>query len=109
MAPRHALQFADESEVLSNLHFRVKRGRFRKVADAPLHFHGLLEDVEAGHVGGAIGGRKKAGEDAHGGGFPGAVGAQETHDLPLLNFKRDVIHRDSAGVSLREVLNRNHR
>ncbi len=69
---------------------------------------GLLEDVETGDVGGALAGRKKTGQDAHGRGFPGAVGAQEADDLPFLNFKRDMIDRDRAGVSLSEALNRNH-
>ena len=61
---------------------------------------GLLQHVEAGHRRAARRGRQEAGEDPHGGGLPGAVGAQEAHDLPLFDFEGDVVHGDSASVSL---------
>ena len=45
----------------------------------------------------AFRGRKETGENAHGGGFPGAVGAEKAHDLALLHFERDVVHRQQCG------------
>ena len=68
------LQPADEREVFGNLHFRVKRRRFGQIADALLHFVGILEDVVSSYSGGARGGWEEAGQHPHSGGFAGAVG-----------------------------------
>ena len=100
---------ADEVEVFVDLHFRVEGRRFGQVADALLDFEGLFEDVEAGHVGRAGGGREEAGEDAHGGGLPGAVRPEEAHDLPFFHFEGDVVYRDSASVSLGQTFDFDHR
>ena len=40
--------------------------------------------------------------------FPAPFGPRKPTIWPFLHFKRNVIHRESAGVSLREALNRNH-
>ena len=96
-----ALELADEVEVLADLHFRVERRRFGQVADALLHLHRLLHDVEAGDIAVPAVGRQEAGENAHGGGFPGAVRAEEADDLPLFHFKGDIVDSDVACVSLR--------
>ena len=108
LGARHALQFADKCQVFLHLHFRIHRRSLRQIADALLHFDRLLEHVEAGHGGAAFRRRKEAGQNAHGRGFPGAVRSEKADDLALLHFKRNVIHRERAGVSLREALNCNH-
>jgi hypothetical protein len=46
------------------------------------------------------GGREEAGQDAHRGGLAGAVGAEEADDLALFHLEGDVVHGDSACVSL---------
>ena len=69
---------------------------------------GFLEDIEPGHGGGARGGWQKAGQDPHGGGFAGAVRPQKADDLALLHLEGNVVHSDSAGVSLGQTLYFDH-
>ena len=69
---------------------------------------GFSMHVEAGDVGCARGGRKKAREDAHRGGFAGAVRTEKPDDLAFFDFERNIVDRDSTGVSLGETLDFNH-
>ena len=41
------------------------------------------------------GGGHEAGENAEGGGFPRAVGAEKADNLPALDIKADVIDREA--------------
>ncbi len=107
-SPGHAFQLADKCEVLLNLHFRIHGRSFRQIADPLFHFHRLFQHVEAGHGGGAFRRRKETRQNAHGCGLAGAIRSQKAHNLAFLHFKRNVIHRERAGVSLREALNCNH-
>ena len=95
-----ALELADEGEVLDDLHLGVEGRGFGEVADALLDLLRVLQHVEAGDGGLAGGGREEAGEDAHRGGFPGAVGAEEADDLALFHLEGDVVYGDSTCVSL---------
>ena len=97
---RDALQLADKIQVLGDFHLRVERRSFGQVADAPFHLHGVFQHVKTGDVGRALRRRQEAGEDAHGGGLPGAVGAEEADDLAFFHLEGDVVHGDSASVSL---------
>ena len=97
---RDAFELADESEVFDDLHFGVKRRGFGQVADALLDLLRVLQHVEAGDGGLAGRGREEAGEDAHRGGFPGAVRAEEADDLALFHLEGDVVYGDSTCVSL---------
>ena len=101
-------QFGDEGEVLADIHFRVERRGLRQVADVLFDVERLIDDIETGHAGFAFGGREEAGEDAHRGGFAGAVLAEETDDLSLIHFKGDVVDRDMACVSLGQTFDFNH-
>ena len=66
---------------------------------------GLLDDVVAVDDGGAIGRFEDGGEHAEGGGFAGAVGAQEAVDLAGLALKTDVIDgADFAALLVLEAL-----
>ena len=103
-----ALQPADEGEVFADLHVGVKGRSFRKIADALLHFEGLFQDVETGHVGRTRRGRQEAGEDAHRGGLPGAVRTEKTNDLAFFHLEGDVIDGDRTSVSLRQTFDFNH-
>src|SRR5262249_37954672 len=75
---------------------------------SPLDLDRRLEHVETGHRRIARRRRKKAGQHPHRGGFPCAIGAQKTYDLPLLHFKGDVVNGCIAGVPLRKLSNGNH-
>ena len=95
-----SLELADEIEVLGDLHLGVNRRCFRQIPDPLLDLHGVLEHVEAGDIGRSRRGRQEAGQDPHGGGLPGAIGPEEADDLPLFDFKGDIVYGDRAGVSL---------
>jgi hypothetical protein len=68
----------------------------------------LLEDVEDGDLRTAGSGRQKTGEDAHRGGFSGAIRAKKTNDLPFFHLEGDVIDGERTGVSLRQTFDFNH-
>ncbi len=66
------------------------------------------DDVEAGDLGASARRRQVAGEDAHGGGLAGAVGAEKTEHLTAFDVKRNVGHRHARAVVLGEVFDANH-
>ena len=101
-------ELADKFEVLGGAHLRVERRSLRQVADAPLDLQRVLEHVEAGHGGGAIGGREKAREHAHGGGLPGAVRSEEADNLALLYLEGNVVHSGISRVSFGQTCDSNH-
>ena len=51
---------------------------------------------------------QKARQDAHRGGLPGAIGAQEPDDLALPDREAHVVHGQAGRVSLRQILNFDH-
>ena len=55
----------------------------------------------------SLGGRI-AGQDAHGGGLAGAVGAEEAPDLPFLHPEGNVVDRQHAGELLGQVFDLDH-
>src|SRR6266851_668666 len=69
----------------------VERGGGGKKADVGAHFFGMLDDVVAADEGGAVGGFQDGGEHAQGGGFAGAVGAEQAVDAAGLAAETDVI------------------
>jgi hypothetical protein len=105
---RKALQFADKGQVFGGPHLGIERRHFGKVTGALLDFERLFQHVEPGDSSFSRGWREKAGKHAHGGGFAGAVGAEEAHNLALLDLKRDVVHSRGARVPLRKLLDGYH-
>ena len=103
-----ALELAGEAEVLVDLHFRINGRCFGQVADALLDLHGVLQHVESSDVGSTRGWRQEARQDAHRGGFAGAVGAEKADDLSFFDLERDVVDSDSTSVSLGETLDFYH-
>ena len=104
----HAFDLGDEGQVLAHGHVRIERRRFRQVAGAPLGFERLLEHVEAGDGGLALGGRHVAGDDAHRGGLAGAVGAEKSEDFARLGAKTHIVDGRDRAVMLGKVLNLDH-
>ena len=51
----------------------------------------LVHGIEAVHADAAAGGPQQRGEHFDGGGFAGAVGAEEGEDLPFGHFEGDVV------------------
>src|SRR5216684_10802 len=70
---------------------RIERGGGGKEADIGADFFWLLDDIVAANESGAVGGLEDGGQHAQGGGFAGAVGAEETVNLAGLAGKADVI------------------
>src|SRR5216684_2711890 len=75
----------------------IKRGGGGKKADVGAHFLGMLDDVVAADEGGAVGGFQDGGEHAQGGGFAGAVGAEQAVDAAGLAAETDIV--DGANLS----------
>jgi hypothetical protein len=69
----------------------------------------LIEDIETSHAGLSRGGREKAGEDAHRGGFPSPIFAEKADDFALAYFEGYVFDRDMTSVSLGQAFDFNHR
>ena len=103
------LSWPTKVQVLDDLHFRVERRRFRQVADALLDLHaGCSSTSKPATLAVAGRGREEAGQDAHRGGLPGAVGAEEADDLALFHLEGDVVYRDRACVSLGKTFDFDH-
>ncbi len=104
-----SLELARELEIFGGTHFKIERGRLGKVADAALHFEGILENVVARHGGRACCGPEEAGEHTHRGGLPGSIGAEKTDDLSLLHFEGDVVNGGVASVPLSKLFYGDHK
>src|SRR5947207_14963962 len=77
----NAFKLADKSQVFDHFHLRIQRRSLRKIADPFLYLERFFEDIEAGNLDAAGGGREEAGQDTHSRGLAGAVWPQKTHDL----------------------------
>ncbi len=106
---RHAFDARAEGQVVRDRHVGVERRRFRKVAGSPLGLDRLLEHVVAGDDRFSVCGRHVAGQHAHRRRLAGAVGSEEPENLPALRLEAHVIDGRDRAVSLREMLNLNHR
>ena len=104
----HAAEGAGEIEVALDRHVGVEGDGFRQIADELAGLAGVFHHVEAADGGGAAGGGDESGDDAHGGGLAGAIGAEESHGLPLLNLEGDVLDGVEVAVGLGELGGDNH-
>jgi len=102
-------EFGAKAEEFVDAHVGVEGDVFGHVADAFADFEGVGDDVVAGDADFAVGGGKISGEDLHGGAFAGAVGAEETDDLALVDMEADVLDGAETGVGLGEVIDFDHK
>src|SRR5208282_6936863 len=93
----------DGIQIAFHAHFRVERRVLWQVTDAFAHFERIFEDVETRQPGRPAGGRQEAREDAHRGGLPGSVGAEETQDFAFIHAKGNLVHGANGAVLLGEV------
>ncbi len=102
------VQAGDELEVFGGGEAVVERRSLRHVADTSLHVDRLLDDVEAGNPRATARRPDHAGEDLDGGGFAGAVGAQETQDLARLDAQVQTRERYLRAVLACQVVRLDH-
>ncbi len=82
----------DEIEIGLDGHIRVNGRRLWQIANVPAHLHRISEDIESGDAGRPGCSGHISGEDAHGGGFAGSVGAKETENFALIYCEGNVVN-----------------
>jgi hypothetical protein len=103
-----ALELGAVLQVLLDAHLGVQRDVLRQVADTLAHLHRVVHHVEAAHARHAAGGRQVRRQDSHDGGLAGAVVAQQTDDLALLDRERHVVDRHDGAEELAQMFNLDH-
>ena len=73
-------------------HLRIKRHAFRQVTNGALHPNGVVVNAESGDAGRAARGGHIAREHPHGRALARPIGSEKTHDLALVDAKRDIVH-----------------
>ena len=101
---RDPAQAGTEIKVFVDRQVAVQRRGFGQVAQLRLGVHRLLQHVDAAdpHAPGA--GCQSAGQDAHGGGLAGAVGAQEAQHLALHHAEADIAQHFAVAEAAADVL-----
>ena len=102
------LKLCHKVQILLHDHFRVERRLLRQVADEPLGRAGLLENVVPVDAHTPACGGQAASYDVHGGGLSCAVWPQEAVDMPLLDFKGEIVHRQEISITLCQVFHCDH-
>ena len=87
-----AVHASDEAEVFGGGEAAEEGEAFGDDADLALDFDGVGDGVEAEDLDGAGGGSEQAGEHLDGGGFAGAVGAEEAEELAGSDGEVDVLN-----------------
>ena len=102
------LDVVDEVQVFLHRHVDVERRLLGEEADELLRLVRVFEDVDAADLGLAGRGGEVAGEDVHRGGFPRAVGAEESDDLALADREGDIVDGEFGAVVFHEVVDFDH-
>ena len=100
----HALDVADEREVVADGHVQVQRRQLGHVPDLLLHRLRLLQDVVPVQLHRALRGGEVAGDDVHRRGLPRAVGPEEPEDLAPVHGEVQAVDGQALAVFLRDVL-----
>ena len=100
---RHAVKLCAEHEIFKAGERAIGGNKLRDIADAAADFGGGFHDVESRDKRSARGWREKGGEHFYGGGFAGAVGAEEAEDLAARNTEIDRVNGGDGPVTAREV------
>jgi hypothetical protein len=96
---RQAQHLRGEGEDFASGAAGVLRGRVQQDADFGSGVR-QIDEAAAQDVCGAVGGRGEAHDDAHRGGLPGAVRAQESGDAPRLGGEGDIVDGGILAVTL---------
>ena len=103
LSPGDRVEARLELEHLDDAVLAIQRDAFGQVADAPADLERVAQDVEAGDAHRAGTRRQVPGEDPHRGRLAGAVGPEETDDLPLRDLEGNVVERAQGAEGPREV------
>jgi len=103
-----AAQFGAEIEEAFDRHVGVSGGIFREVADEAFGGEGILGDVKPADGDLAGGGGDEAGNHPHGGGFAGAVGAEESEHFAPLHGEGNIVDGQFGAERLAQIFNFNH-
>ncbi len=104
----HFFQLCREPQIFLHRHVHIQRRQLRQIADPLFCLLRLLLHVMAvnGHC--ALTGCQIAGDDIHCSGFSGAVGTQETVNLPFLHLEGQMIHSHMIPIPLGQIGHFNH-
>ncbi len=104
----HAIGGREKIEVLADGDALVDAGVIGHVADATTHAFGIDLDVDAVDLDTAAARFEQRAHDADGGGFAGAVGAEEGEDFPFGYVEGDVVDGVDGAERFNEVLDTDH-
>ncbi len=96
-------QAPDQHQVLAAGQVAVDRRVLPGKADPATHLVWLPSHVEAEHPRLACIGLEDGAQDPHGGRLPGAVGAEQAEDRPLVNRQVDAGQRENVAEALLET------
>jgi len=99
----HVVESCDEAHEFVSGEFFVEEGVIGDVAEEFFCFDGVLLDVESADGGGAGDGLDESGEHFDGGGFPGAVWAEEAEEFAFFDVEVESGDGDVVSESLAEV------
>ena len=99
-----AVDAGEEAQVLPHRQFGIEREALRHVADPRARRGGCVQQVQAGDLGAAAGGRQQAAQHAEGGGLAGAVRPQQAEDFAALHGEADVVDRDESAEAAHQVV-----
>ncbi len=98
----HAMQAAEIGDVLTRRQALVHATRIGQHAEAAADIIGMLCHVQTIHLHRALIGRHQGVEHAQGGGFAGAIGAEQAGDFSVARDEADIRYRLNLAGSRRE-------
>ena len=98
--PAQALCLTDKGQIFLRRFVWIQRRLLREIPDQPFGLLRLLQNIKAADFDGAVRWGKAPGHDVHRGRFPRAVRPEKAVNVPVLNFKGQVIHRQKVAIVL---------
>ena len=105
----HFLDFSHEIQVRLDPLVGVQGHVLWHEADAPAHGNGVGHDIVASDMGRTAAGGQRTGQDFHGGGFAGPVGAQEADNFALRDLKTEALQGECRTVATCQSIDFDHR
>ena len=100
----HPAQLGHKAQVFLHRHFRIEGRLLGQVSQLTPCLHGLFQNIMPADDHTALAGGEIPGQHVHGGGFAGAVGPQQTADLPGGNRKGQILYRNLRPVAAGQML-----